>query len=407
MDKLDVAVIGGGAAGFFAAISVKENHPDARVVIFEKSQKLLAKVKVSGGGRCNVTNGCTSISELCKAYPRGGKSLKKPFQVFNTKHTRGWFETRGVPLVIEEDDRVFPESQSSQSIIDCFLNETNRLNIEIVMGATISALRPVDTKIELNLIRDDVKSKVFDKVIIASGGSPKKSGFAWLEDLNHKIENPVPSLFTFNVPNNPITKLMGIVVENSLVGIQGTKLKSTGPLLITHWGLSGPAILKLSSYGARQLSDLGYNFNVQINWVNETNNEIVLDLLNKNVQGHPKKLISNVKPYSLSERLWFYFLNKASIPTEKKWGELSKKSLNRLVNLLTNDVYEVKGKTTFKEEFVTCGGVSLQSIDLQTMQSKVLPNLYFAGEVMDIDAITGGYNFQAAWTTGFIAGKLA
>ena len=407
MDKLDVAVIGGGAAGFFAAIAVKENHPDARVVIFEKSQKLLAKVKISGGGRCNVTNGCNSISELCKAYPRGGKSLKKPFQVFNTKHTRDWFETRGVPLIIEEDDRVFPESQSSQSIIDCLLNETNRLNIGIEMRVTISALRLVDNKIELNFSRDYHDSKVFDKVIIASGGSPKKSGLIWLEELNHKIENPVPSLFTFNVPNNPITKLMGIVVEDSLVSIQGTKLKSSGPLLITHWGLSGPAILKLSSFGARQLSDLGYNFNVQINWVNESNNEIVFELLKKKVQEHPKKLILNARPYSLSERLWFYFLNKAGIPIEKRWGELSKKSLNRLVNLLTNDVYEVKGKTTFKEEFVTCGGVSLQSIDLQTMQSKVCPNLYFAGEVMDIDAITGGFNFQAAWTTGFIAGKLA
>ena len=207
MDKLDVAVIGGGAAGFFAAIAVKENYPDAKVVIFEKSQKLLAKVKISGGGRCNVTNGCTSISELCKAYPRGGKSLKKPFQVFNTKHTRDWFETRGVPLIIEEDDRVFPESQSSQSIIDCLLNETNRLNIGIEMRVTISALRLVDNKIELNFSRDDHDSKVFDKVIIASGGSPKKSGLVWLEELNHKIENPVPSLFTFNVPNNPITSL--------------------------------------------------------------------------------------------------------------------------------------------------------------------------------------------------------
>jgi len=407
MNKLDVAVIGGGAAGFFSAIAAKENFPEANVVIFEKSQKLLAKVKVSGGGRCNVTNGCASISELIKAYPRGGKSLKRPFQIFNTKHTIEWFESRGVPLKIEDDNRVFPVSNSSQSIVDCILNESNRLNVGIELGVTIKGIKQVDGKIELQFVKPEHEPRIFDKVIIATGGSPKSEGLTWLEKINHKIEKPVPSLFTFNVPNSPITKLMGIAVENTLVNIQGTKLKSSGPLLITHWGMSGPAILKLSSFGARELSGKGYQFKVQVNWVNETNNDIVLSLLKKVVQEHPKKLISNIRPYSLSERLWLYFLNKANIPLEKKWHELSKKSLNKLVSLLTNDIYEVKDKTTFKEEFVTCGGISLQSIDLNTMQSEVYKNLYFAGEIMDIDAITGGYNFQAAWTTGFIAGKLA
>lgn len=407
MNKLDVAVIGGGAAGFFSAIAAKENFPEANVVIFEKSQKLLAKVKVSGGGRCNVTNGCASISELIKAYPRGGKSLKRPFQIFNTKHTIEWFESRGVPLKIEDDNRVFPVSNSSQSIVDCILNESNRLNVGIELGVTIKGIKQVDGKIELQFVKPEHEPRIFDKVIIATGGSPKSEGLTWLEKINHKIEKPVPSLFTFNVPNSPITKLMGIAVENTLVNIQGTKLKSSGPLLITHWGMSGPAILKLSSFGARELSGKGYQFKVQVNWVNETNNDVVLSLLKKIVQEHPKKLISNIRPYSLSERLWLYFLNKATIPLEKKWHELSKKSLNKLVSLLTNDIYEVKGKTTFKEEFVTCGGISLQSIDLNTMQSEVYKNLYFAGEIMDIDAITGGYNFQAAWTTGFIAGKLA
>ena len=407
MNKLDVAVIGGGAAGFFSAIAAKENFPEANVVIFEKSQKLLAKVKVSGGGRCNVTNGCASISELIKAYPRGGKSLKRPFQIFNTKHTIEWFESRGVPLKIEDDNRVFPVSNSSQSIVDCILNESNRLNVGIELGVTIKGIKQVDGKIELQFVKPEHEPRIFDKVIIATGGSPKSEGLTWLEKINHKIEKPVPSLFTFNVPNSPITKLMGIAVENTLVNIQGTKLKSSGPLLITHWGMSGPAILKLSSFGARELSGKGYQFKVQVNWVNETNNDVVLSLLKKIVQEHPKKLISNIRPYSLSERLWLYFLNKATIPLEKKWHELSKKSLNKLVSLLTNDIYEVKGNTTFKEEFVTCGGISLQSIDLNTMQSEVYKNLYFAGEIMDIDAITGGYNFQAAWTTGFIAGKLA
>jgi len=403
---MNIAIIGGGAAGFFSAIAAKENYPDARVIIFEKSQKLLAKVKISGGGRCNVTNGCTSISELCKAYPRGGKSLKKAFHVFNTSHTMEWFKSRGVPLVVQEDGCVFPVSNSSQSIIDCFLNEVDRLGIWIKLKTPIKGIKRVNEQLELAFLEEELQPELFDKVIIATGGSPKREGLKWLADLNHKIENPVPSLFTFNMPAEPITKLMGVVVENTLVSIQGTKLRSAGPLLVTHWGMSGPAILKLSAFGARILSDKGYNFKIQVNWVNETNNEVVLDLIKSIIQEHSKKLVSNFRPYLLPERLWLFLLEKSNIPLERRWGELGKKSLNKLVNLLTNDVYEVKGKTTFKDEFVTCGGVSLQSVDLNTMESKMCKNLYFAGEILDIDAITGGFNFQAAWTTGFIAGKL-
>ena len=403
---MNIAIIGGGAAGFFSAIAAKENYPDARVVIFEKSQKLLAKVKVSGGGRCNVTNGCTSISELRKAYPRGGKELKKAFQIFNSSHAMEWFESRGVPLMIQEDNRVFPQSQNSQSIIDCFLKEINRLNIEIELGISIKSIRQADEQLKLIFLGEKFQPKILDKVIIATGGSPKRKGLEWLEALNHKIEDPVPSLFTFNMPVEPITHLMGVVVENALVKIQGTKLKSGGPLLVTHWGMSGPAILKLSAFGARILANMGYNFKIQINWVNEINNEMVLAQLKNIVQEHAKKVVANIKPYHLPERLWQYLLEKSSLPLDKKWGEIGKKSLNKLVSVLTNDVYAVSGKTTFREEFVTCGGVSLQSIDLITMQSKACKNLYFAGEILDIDAITGGYNFQAAWTTGFIAGKL-
>lgn len=403
---MNIAIIGGGAAGFFSAIAAKENYPDTRVVIYEKTAKLLAKVKVSGGGRCNVTNGCTTISELCKAYPRGGKSLNKAFRKFNTNHAIEWFESRGVPLIVQEDSRVFPASQSSQSIIDCFMSEIDRLKIEIKLRISIKGLEQIGNQLELVFADEVLQSELFDKVIIATGGSPKRAGLEWLAVLNHQIEEPVPSLFTFNMPTESITQLMGVVVENTLVNIQGTKFKSGGPLLITHWGMSGPAILKLSAFGARILNDMGYNFKVQINWVNETNNEVVLGLLRNLSQEHPKKLVANIRPYLLPERIWLYFLEKSSIPLEKKWGELGKKSLNKLVSMLTNDIYEVNGKTTFKEEFVTCGGVSLQSIDLNTMQSKVCKNLYFAGEILDIDAITGGYNFQAAWTTGFIAGKL-
>ena len=403
---MNVAIIGGGAAGFFSAIQVKENYPESNVVIFEKSSNLLTKVKISGGGRCNVTNGCSSISELCKAYPRGGKKLKKAFQEFNTKHTKDWFESRGVLLFTQEDGRVFPKSQSSQSIIDCFMNEAKLLNIEIVLKMPIGDIKPVDKQIKLTFLDEELKPRIFDKVIIATGGSPKRKGFDWLEALNHKIENPVPSLFTFNMPNEAATKLMGVVVQNTLVNIQGTKLKSEGPLLITHWGMSGPAILKLSAFGARVLGEMDYKFKIQVNWVNKINSDIVLRDLDNNVQLHSKKMVSNIRPYALPDRLWLYFLEKSNIPSDRRWGELGRKSLNKLVSLLTNDVYEVDGKSTFKEEFVTCGGVSLNSINMNTMESNVCKNLYFAGEVLDIDAITGGYNFQAAWTTGFIAGKL-
>lgn len=403
---MDIAIIGGGAAGFFAALSAKENYPEAHVVIFEKSNKLLAKVKVSGGGRCNVTNGCTSIRELADAYPRGKKQLKKAFRIFNTAHTRQWFEDRGVSLMTEKDGRVFPVSQNSQTIIDCFLGETERVGITIEMGCGIRAIRQVGDRIALDFAAEDASSKTFDKVIVATGGSPKKSGLAWLENLGHQIVEPVPSLFTFNMPDESVTQLMGIAVEKTWVSIQGTKLKSDGPLLMTHWGMSGPAILKLSAFGARALFDLGYEFKIQVNWVQVQNQDVVMDYLQNIVYAYSGKRLVNRKPYSLPERLWVYLLEKCDLSVDKKWGELGKSGMNKLANVLTHDVYCVAGKTTFKEEFVTCGGVSLESIDFNTMQSKVCKNLYFAGELIDVDGVTGGYNFQAAWTTGFIAGQL-
>lgn len=403
---MNIAIIGGGAAGFFSAIVAKENHPEAEVFIFEKSHKLLAKVKVSGGGRCNVTNSSTTISELIKAYPRGAKLLRKAFHTFSTKDTMEWFESRGVPLVIQDDNCVFPRSQDSQSIIDCFLNECRRLGIKILVSKGISKLRSIQDKIEISFI-DTEKTQVFDKVIVATGGSPKRKGLEWLEVLGHKIEEPVPSLFTFNMPNEAIRELMGIVVENAMVNIQGTKLRSDGPLLITHWGMSGPAILKLSAFGARLLNEKNYEFKIQVNWVHEVNQEMLLNNLTLISLEHSNKILANFRPYDLPDRLWQYLLNKAMLSPKKKWTELGKKGLNALVRILSNDIYSVHGKTTFKEEFVTCGGVSLESINAKTMESKVCKNLYFAGEVMDIDGITGGYNFQAAWTTGFVAGKVS
>lgn len=399
-----IAIIGGGAAGFFAALSVKQHHPDAEVTIFEKSQKVLSKVKVSGGGRCNVTNGCSDVDELIKAYPRGGRKLKWAFKEFNTTDTVKWFEDRNVPLTLQEDGCYFPVSQNSQSVIDCFLNECKRLNISIQIGKGVDALIEKNNKIELTF-KDE--KQLFDKVILATGGSPKTSGLDWLKDLGHTIEECVPSLFTFNMPGEKVRELMGIVKEEVITTIQGTKIKGDGPLLITHWGMSGPAILKLSAMGARVLADKNYHFNVLINWTNEVNLNKVSDEINSIVSAHPNKLLSNYRPYGIKERLWLHLLERAGQSSTKRWEELGKKGFNKLMETLTNDTYEVKGKTTFKEEFVTCGGVSLEDINMSSMESRVLNNLYFAGEVMDVDAITGGYNFQGAWTTGFIAGKLS
>lgn len=403
---MKVAIIGGGAAGFFSAINVKENYPDSEVYIYEKSNTLLAKVKISGGGRCNVTNGSKSISELAKAYPRGAVYLKKAFKQFNNIDAFNWFQSRGVELVTQDDNCVFPKSQDSQSIIDCFLNEAKKLDVKIRTNCAVKYLHPKDKTIDIEFADESIKNESFSKVIVTTGGSPHKKGLNWLEYLGHKIETPVPSLFTFNMSKHPVNKLMGIVVENVLVNIQNTKLKADGALLITHWGMSGPAILKLSSVGARILNEKDYNFNILVNWVAQSNEDLVHLYLNELVDNNPNKILANFRPYNLPERLWFYLLEKINMPQNKKWQDLAKKGINKLSTILTNDVYSVTGKSTFREEFVTCGGVSLQSVDINTMQSKVCNNIYFAGEVLDIDAITGGFNFQAAWTTGFIAGKL-
>ncbi|MEZ4845398.1 MAG: aminoacetone oxidase family FAD-binding enzyme, partial [Bdellovibrionota bacterium] len=338
---MKVAVIGGGAAGFFAAIQAKENHSSSSVTIFEKSQKLLAKVKVSGGGRCNVTNGTDSVSELAKGYPRGEKQLKRAFSIFNNRDTQAWFEKRGVKLYTQPDNRVFPSSNDSQTIIDCLIHETKRLGIQIRTGVGVSRIEPTGNCIRLHLSENE--SQEFDKVVIATGGSPKRGGFDWLESLGHEIVEPVPSLFTFNMPNESITELMGVVADNALVNIQGTKLKAQGPLLITHWGMSGPAILKLSAFGARILSEMNYQFKIQVNWVGEPNYDKAADTLKESLETNPNKQISNVKPFNSPERLWQFLLHRSEIPETKKANELGKKQLNKLVNTLTNDEYSVSG----------------------------------------------------------------
>lgn len=400
---MNVIVIGGGAAGFFAALSCKKHHPEHSVILLEKSDKLLAKVKVSGGGRCNVTHACFENSQLAKFYPRGGKQLKKLFFQFNTKDTVLWFESRGVKLKTEEDSRMFPVTDNSQTIIDCLMNEANKLGVKIQKGISISEIRKTGEGFFLIAGNKEIHA---DKIIIASGGSPKMEGFNWLKELGHTIIPPVPSLFTFNMPNESIKKLMGVVANPVSVKIKGTKLSSEGALLITHWGMSGPAVLKLSAWGARELHTMNYKFEILVNWLGDKNEQQIRDWLDVELKTIGKRQVGNKNPFQLPNRLWLFFLEKNEIDSETTWNQLKKKSLNKLLNTLVNDSYKAEGKTTFKEEFVTCGGVSLDEVSFETMESKVCPGIYFAGEVLDIDAVTGGFNFQAAWTTGFIAGKL-
>lgn len=394
-----IAIIGGGAAGFMAAITAKSHNGKNEVVLFEKLNKVLAKVKISGGGRCNVTNACFSVSQLVKNYPRGEKFLKNAFSQFNTHDTIDWFESRGVPLKAEADNRMFPISDNSQSIVDCLMNEIDKLGVQLKLQSVISKIEKVEDQFVLEINKQD---NHFDKVIIATGGSPKLSGFDWLNNLQKNIVEPVPSLFTFNIPKDGITQLMGVVASNATVRIQGTKIKHSGPLLITHWGMSGPAVLKTSAFGARYLFDCNYNFNIQINWT-KFNEEEYQNIIADNKTSN--RIVTNKNPFEIPARLWNFIVQKSQISESKKWNELSKKDTNKLLNHLINDVYTVKGKTTFKEEFVTSGGVELNDINNQTMESKNCKGLYFCGEVMNIDGVTGGFNFQAAWTSGFLAGK--
>ncbi|MTI38801.1 NAD(P)/FAD-dependent oxidoreductase [Fulvivirga lutimaris] len=401
---MKVAVIGGGAAGFFAAISCKTHHPKADVVIYEKGSKLLAKVKVSGGGRCNVTHQCFDNKKLSTRYPRGEKFLKKAFNQFAVEDTINWFGANKVIVKAENDGRMFPITDDSQTIIDALTSKVKQLGITINLQQTAAALVPREQ--EIVIVSKEGVEFSYDKVIVATGGSPKVEGLKWLEALGHNISTPVPSLFTFNMPNEPVKALMGVAVESATVKVQGTKLKQSGPLLITHWGMSGPAVLKTSAWGARELSNLGYTFKIQVNWVDDKSENDLRTIITEMQQNNHKRMVANKNAFGIPSRLWEFLLAKIDLRSDITWGEMGQKGVNKLVNVLMNDIYQVEGKTTFKDEFVTCGGVSLSDINNETMESKQVPGLYFTGEVMDIDGITGGFNFQAAWTTGWIAGKL-
>ena len=399
-----IAIIGAGAAGFFAAIRSAQLNPSARVVIYEKSDKLLTKVRISGGGRCNVTHHCFDPSVLVHFYPRGSKELLGPFHRFGPEQTVEWFRNNGVDLKVEEDGRMFPISNDSSTIVECLLEQANRAGVIIEREAKVKKLQPMPSK-KIRLFFDGHEDVIADAVLVASGGFPSLASFKWLADLGHKIVPPVPSLFTFNMPGNEITSLMGLSVSDALVKITNTKFQQQGPLLITHWGMSGPAILKLSSLAARKLEELNYQFEINVNWTGKLNQEEIKEFLHSLKKNSPKKAVAQTPSTGIPKRLWEFLVYKAGISDDTIWADFSSKELNRLSEIIYSDKYTVSGKTTFKEEFVTCGGVSLKEVDFKTMQSKVVPNLYFAGEVLDIDALTGGFNFQAAWTTGFIAGQ--
>ena len=396
-------VIGGGAAGFFCAVNAARMNSSLQVTIIEKNNKVLSKVKVSGGGRCNVTHACFEINELIKKYPRGQNFLKKSFHWFNTKNTVEWFEERNIKLKTEADGRMFPATNDSQTIIDCLLKEATKYNIELLLNCEVKEIKNSNGLFQLTTSNSQLLTSKF--LCVACGGYPKLSQMEWLQKIGHSFEIPVPSLFTFNIPNNKITELMGVSVENATVKINGTKLQEQAALLITHWGMSGPAVLKLSAWGARELANKNYHFDISVNWLgNRNENELREEWPFFRDQFASQKM-GHKNPFALPNRLWLFLLKESFIDESLRWAELTSKQQNKLIQTLTAHAFQVKGKTTFKEEFVTCGGIKLNEINPNSMQSKIVSNLFFAGEILDIDGVTGGFNFQNAWTGGWIAAK--
>jgi predicted Rossmann fold flavoprotein len=399
--EADVIIIGGGAAGFFTAINAAENNRKLRIILLERGKEVLTKVKVSGGGRCNVTHAEFEPKELSLNYPRGEKELLGPFHSFMTGDTIEWFETRGVSLKIEEDGRMFPISDSSQTIIDLFISETERLGINVIRGHSVKSILHKDDLWSIGTSEGGFLAK---KIVIATGSNPK----IWrlLEDLGHKIVPPVPSLFTFNIKDGRILDLPGVATQASVKVVDGrgkVQLESEGALLITHWGMSGPAILKLSAWGARVLEPLNYHFSIKVNWLLDVSEEETLENLLELKMSNAKQTVFKYTQFDLPKRLWQSLVKAAGIEATETWADISKKKLQNLANQIVSSHFDVKGKSTFKEEFVTAGGVDLKEVNFKTFESRLQKNLYFAGEVLNIDAITGGFNFQNAWTGGYLA----
>jgi predicted Rossmann fold flavoprotein len=401
-----LVVVGGGAAGFFCAVNAARMDPMLRVTILEKSSKVLSKVKVSGGGRCNVTHDCDTVDDLIEHYPRGRHFLRKAFHHFSCADTRTWFTERGVPLKAEADGRVFPESNSSQSIIDCLFREVNQFGVEILMNVDVTDVdtpEPAGGK-GFRVKSADGRSWTADAVMLATGGLPRSGAPSWLPQSGHRIIPPVPSLFTFNIPGHPLTALMGISLPAEL-SLKGTKLKEAGPLLITHWGLSGPAVLRLSAWGARELHDMDYRFGITVNFLPGRNETGIREEFRMFRMTEGLRALSAHNPFLLPARLWNFLLDMSGIGAQDRWNGLTSEQQNRLAVALCRHELNAHGKTTFKEEFVTAGGVSLSDVDPHTMQSRKQPGLFFGGELLDVDGITGGYNFQHAWTSGWLAAR--
>lgn len=397
--KSDILIVGGGAAGFFTAINLAENNPNKKIIILERGKEVLNKVRISGGGRCNLTHAEFLPKALTQNYPRGEKELLGPFHQFMTGDTFQWFEKRGVELKIEEDGRVFPISDSSETIINCFLNETKRLGIQVLKNHAVKEIKKVENTWNLSTDKGIFSAQ---DLVLATGSNPK----IWklLAEFGHQIVSPVPSLFTFNIKDQRIENIPGIASHAS-VEIIGTKLKSEGPLLITHWGMSGPGILKLSAWGAVELNRLKYHFDIRVNWLPEFSPEVVLNKLKTLKQQQPKQQVLKRACFDLPKRLWQNLIRTALISETQTWADLNKNQLQAMTNELTQGTFQVTGKSTFKEEFVTAGGVELSEVNFKNFQSKFHKNLYFAGEILNIDAITGGFNFQNAWTGGFLIAK--
>jgi predicted Rossmann fold flavoprotein len=394
--NFDIIIVGGGAAGFFTAINIVEKNPKLKVAILERGSEVLSKVRISGGGRCNVTHACFEPNELVKFYPRGEKELRGPFHQFCSGDTVEWFSNHGVELKIEADGRMFPVSNSSQTIIDCFLQATQKLGITVLTGQSVQSIFKKDNFWKIETQNENY---ITEKLILATGSNPKI--WEMLQTFGHAIVNPVPSLFTFNIKDPRIKELPGVSAL-VLVKVKDTKLTSTGPLLITHWGMSGPAILKMSAWGARILSEKNYQFTIFVNWLNDIDTDDTEKILKNLKLENAKKAVSKKSPFDFPNRLWESLVLASNISEETKWADLSKIQLQNLANQLTNSSFQVNGKSTFKEEFVTAGGIDLKEINFKTMGSKLHENLFFAGEIVNIDAVTGGFNFQNAWTSGFI-----
>jgi len=398
--NFDIIIVGGGAGGFFTAINCAEKNPKLKIAILERGKEVLTKVRISGGGRCNVTHACFEPNELVKFYPRGEKELRGPFHQFCSGDTIEWFEKHGVELKIEDDGRMFPVSNSSQTIIDCFTTVTKKLGIQVLTGQSVQSIYKSETP-DGNFWKVETQNEKYlcEKLVLATGSNPKM--WEMLQEFGHSVVSPVPSLFTFNIKDPRIKELPGVSAQVS-VKVKDTKLTSTGPLLVTHWGMSGPAILKLSAWGARILFEKNYQFTIFVNWLNDVDAEDAEIILKDLKQEHSKKTVSKKSPFDFPNRLWESLVLASGISEETKWADLSKNQLQNLTKQLTNAQFQVNGKSTFKEEFVTAGGIDLKEINFKTMESKIHQNLYFAGEITNIDAITGGFNFQNAWTSGFI-----